>query len=102
MNADLRSKNAKPKTIRDIKSKYREISRWDVGNNVIKRIRNHKKAHNTTTSSETDKEENNDQTASPIERHHVAPHVRREHWQSYWVGKKDGSEERRLINCIQE
>ena len=97
MNADLRSKNAKPKTIRDIKSKYREISRWDVGNNVIKRIRNHKKAHNTTTSSETDKEENNNQTASPIERHHVTPHVRRGHWQSYWVGKKDGSEERRLV-----
>ena len=63
--------------------------------NVIKRIRNHKKTNNTTASSETDIEENNDQTASPIERHHVAPHVRREHWQSYWVGKKDGSGERR-------
>jgi len=71
-------------------------------NNVIKRIRNHKKAYNTASSSETDKEENNDQTISPIEKHHVTPHVRIRHWQSYWVRKKYGSEERRLINCIQE
>ena len=96
-NADPGRNTAKPKAIRNIKDKYREISRWDVGNNVIKRIRNHKKAHNTTASAETDKEENNDQTTSPIERHYVTPHVRRGHWQSYWVGKKDGSEERRLV-----
>ena len=41
-NADPERKTVKPKTIRDIKDKYREISRWDVGNNVIKRIRNQK------------------------------------------------------------
>ena len=55
-NADQGRKTAKPKIIRDTKDKYREISRWDVGNNVIKRIRNHKKTHNTISSFETDKE----------------------------------------------
>ena len=29
--------------------------------------------------------------------HHITPHVRRGHWQSYWIGKRDGSEERKLV-----
>ena len=92
-NADVQSsepgrKTIKPGSVADIKDKYREISRWDVGNNVVKKIRNSKKASAAALESGTKKR---------LGDYHVSPHVRRGHWQSYWVGKKDGSEERRLV-----
>jgi hypothetical protein len=35
-NADLERKIVKPKTIRNIKDKYRESSRWNVGKTLLK------------------------------------------------------------------
>lgn len=95
--ADPGRKIVKPRSIADIKDKYREISRWDVGNNIVKKIRNRKKTHTVASSSETDEKEYNNQTAHQSGQHHVTPHVRKGHWQSYWTGKKDGSEERKLV-----
>jgi len=95
--ADPGRKTIKPKSIRDIKDKYREISRWDVGNNIVKKIRSQKKTHTAASSPETDEKGNGDQTIHQSGHYHVTPHVRKGHWQSYWVGKKDGSEERKLV-----
>lgn len=94
--ADPGRKVVRPKSIGDIKDKYKEISRWDVGNNIVKKIRNYKKVH-PAVSSETDKKESSDQTIHQSEHCHITPHVRKGHWQSYWIGKKDGSEERKLV-----
>lgn len=94
--ADPGRKIARPRSIGDIKDKYREISRWDVGNSIVKKIRGWKKAQ-PAVPSETEEKENSSQAAHQSGYRHAAPHVRRGHWQSYWTGKKDGSEERRLV-----
>ncbi len=110
VNADIQQaeptkKTVKPKSIADIKDKYKEVNRWNVGNHIVKKIRNlNKKCNSYKNINETEgnnpsrninETENNEKKLQ--KQHHITPHVRRGHWQSYWIGKRDGSEERKLV-----
>lgn len=98
-------KTVKPKSIADIKDKYKEVNRWNVGNQIVKKIRNlnkkcnsYKKINETegnNPSNNINETENNEKKLQ--KQHHITPHVCRGHWQSYWIGKRDGSEERKLV-----
>lgn len=96
VNADIQSADPKPsgtlRRIEDIKDCYREIRKWDVGMRMVSQNRRRTEKHIKKT-----KQQSGRSNYEPVVHYRLAPHVRRGHWHTYWTGKKDGSEKRKLI-----
>lgn len=88
----------KPAT-KGIKDTPHEIQKWDVGvrmGSVIRAANLAEVKENTVIGSEKGKEEYIEKISSskPHTSTPKKPHSRRAHWQYYWYGKRDGSEQR--------
>ena len=94
--ADIQPADPKPtgtlRRIEDIKDCYREIRKWDVGMRMVSQNRRRTEKHIKKT-----KQQSGRSNYEPVVHYRLAPHVRRGHWHTYWTGKKDGSEKRKLI-----
>jgi hypothetical protein len=76
----------KPKSETQIKDRYREIQKWDVGQKTGQNIRK----YNPTHVHYVYEGKGETGTSSP-----KRPHLRSGHWHHYWTGPKDG--ERTLV-----
>lgn len=83
-------KTASPEMVKD---KYREVRQWDVGFRVVKQLNRNVdwKASSKADFSESNLQKEEQKRLSPL------PHLRQGHWHAFWTGKRDGSEERKLI-----
>lgn len=95
INADIQENPTHKETHRpinksNIKDKFGEIQKWDVGFKVSK-VLSHSK--NNGESDEGDSDESTDSSKSRTE-NRKRPHTRKAHFHHYWVGSKDS---RKLI-----
>lgn len=96
VNADVQPVEPEPsgimRRVEDIKDCYREIRKWDVGMRIVSQNRRRNEKHTEETTRQSGRPNN-----EPVVHYKLAPHVRRGHWHTYWTGKKDGSEKRKLV-----
>lgn len=76
-----------------VKDKYREVRQWDVGFRVVKKLNKNiiGKDSPKADAQELSLQKGEQKRNSPL------PHLRRGHWHAFWTGKRDGTEERKLI-----
>ena len=77
------AKKQKKSAMKDTQKKQSAVKLWNVGLRFGSSFRKWKNSHTGTEHSE-----------SAETGRKVRPHHRNAHWQNYWYGKKDGSEER--------
>lgn len=72
-----------------VKDRYAEIRKWDVGVRIGNAVRAYR--------SSTDRWAKANESDASAGHASPRPHMRRGHWHNFWTGKKDGSEERKLV-----
>lgn len=83
-------KNSPPSAIKD---KYREVREWEVGYRVVKRISRAEHGHGNNGNNkliETERETGRC----------LAPHMRRGHWHTYWIGKRTDENRKTVLRWI--
>lgn len=92
-NADIEENDEQKKVYRPsqkVADKFREVRKWDVGDNIGEQIRIIKSRQSSQTSNDSTNfigSETEDSERGSARKYKNRPHTRRAHWHHYWVGE---------------